>query len=140
VKGVRQRLRVAGEHLDRLGEQRRLAAARAPGMAADAHDVTEQHVDLAGLRRLADHLDAAGAVDDVEEDELAHVTARHRAARDPAARLRRLTRLERLTLLRTAAISARSGKRLGGVAELVIGPEPRRPAEAGRHTPRVRLP
>ena len=99
MEGVRQRLGVAGEHLDRVGEQRRLAAARAAGMPGDADDVAEQDVDLAGLRRLADHLDPARAVDDVEEDELAHVAARHRPARDPAARLRRLPRLERLALL-----------------------------------------
>ena len=34
VERVGQRLGVAREHLDRLGEQRRLAAARPPGMAA----------------------------------------------------------------------------------------------------------
>ena len=85
VEGVGQRLRVAGEHLDRVGEQRRLAAAGAAGRARHTDDVAEQDVDLAGLRRLADHLDPARAVDDVEEHELAHVAARHRAAGDPAA-------------------------------------------------------
>ncbi len=82
-------------------------------MAADAHDVAEQHVDLAGLRSLADHLDAARAIDDVEEDELAHVTARHRAARDPAARLRRLARLEWLALLADRGDLGPVGEALG---------------------------
>ena len=98
VKGVGQRLGVAGQHLDRVGEERRLTAARAAGMPGDTDDVTEQDVDLAGLGRLADHLDPARPVDDVEEHELAHVAARHRAPRDPAARFGCLAGLERLAL------------------------------------------
>ena len=42
------------------------------------------HVDLARARRRAQQLDAPGAVDEVEEDELAQVAARHHAAREPA--------------------------------------------------------
>ena len=68
-------------------------------MTGDADDVSEEDVDLAGLRRLADHLDPARPVDDVEEDELAHVAARHRTARDPAGRGGRLACLERLALV-----------------------------------------
>ena len=58
-----------------------------------------QDVDLARLRGLADHLDPARAVDDVEEDELAHVAPRHRPSGDPADRVGRLPGLERLALV-----------------------------------------
>ena len=68
-------------------------------MPLDTDDITEQDVDLAGLRGLADHLDATGSVDDVEEDELPHVAARQRPARDPTGRVRGLPRLERLALV-----------------------------------------
>ena len=99
VERVGERLGVAREHLERLGQQRRLTTAGAPGVPRDADDITEEHVDLARLRRLADHLDPARAVDDVEEDELAHVAPRHRPAGDPARRLGRLPCLERLALV-----------------------------------------
>ena len=38
------------------------------------------HVDVADPARVAHELDAAGAVDQIEEDELAHLAARHDAA------------------------------------------------------------
>ena len=125
MERVRQRLRVAGEHLDRVREQRRLATARAARVTADADHVSEEHVDLSRLRRLADHLDPTRPVDDVEEDELAHVAPRHRAARDPAGRGSRLARLERLALVPHRGDLGPVGEALGGFrAGAVIGSEP----------------
>ena len=57
------------------GSPRRLFA----GLPVDADDVAEVDVDLAGARGRAQQLDAAGAVDEVEEDELPHVAPRHHA-------------------------------------------------------------
>ena len=57
------------------GSPRRLFA----GLPVDADHVAEVDVDLAGARGRAQQLDAARAVDEVEEDELPHVTPRHHA-------------------------------------------------------------
>ena len=43
------------------------------GMAGHADDVAEVEVELARPGRVGEHLDPAGAVDEVEEDELARV-------------------------------------------------------------------
>ena len=72
---------------------------------------------LADLGRLAEELDPAGAVDEVEEDELAHVAAGH----DPAGEAAHLLRSRRparaaSASARTAATSSRSGKRFGRLA------------------------
>ena len=85
-----------------------------PGCPRDADDVAEEDVDLARLRRLADHLDPARAVDDVEEDELAHVAPRHRPAGDPAVVSADCPASSGSHSSRTAAISSRSGKRFAG--------------------------
>ena len=68
-------------------------------MPDDTDHVAEQDVDLARRRRLADHLDAPGAVDDVQEDELSHVATGHRPTRDSTGRVSGLTCLERLALV-----------------------------------------
>src|SRR5205085_9439067 len=51
-------------------------------------------VDLARAARVAEELDPAGAVDEVEEDELAVAAPRHDAAGDPPRFPRLLPRLE----------------------------------------------
>ena len=135
VERVGQRLGVAREHLERVGEQRRLAAAGTAGMPGDADDVAEEDVDLARLRRLADHLDPARAVDDVEEDELAHVAPRHRAAGDPARRVGRLPGLERLALVPDRRDLVPVGEALRGCVRGGHRLEPGRPAEAGHLAP-----
>ena len=135
VERVGKRLGVAREHLERLGQQRRLAAAGAAGMPGDADDVAEEDVDLARLRRLADHLDPARAVDDVEEDELAHVAPRHRPAGDPADRVGRLPGLERLALVPDRRDLVPVGEALRGYVRGGHRLEPGRPAEAGHLAP-----
>ena len=72
------------EQHELVDDQRRLAAAALGRLADRADDVAEVHVDLAGAGRRAEQLDAAAAVDEVEEDELAHVAAREHAAGEPA--------------------------------------------------------
>ena len=63
--------------------ERRLAAPRLRRPPAGADDVAEVDVDVAGASRVAHELDAPGAVDEVEEDELPHLAPRHDAAREP---------------------------------------------------------
>ena len=50
------------------------------GLPDDADDVAEMDVDVADPARVAHELDAPRAVDEVEEDELAHLAPRHDAA------------------------------------------------------------
>ena len=92
VERVGQRRADAREQLERVDLERRLAAARLRGRAGDADDVAEVDVDLARALDRAEQLDAPGAVDEVEEDELPHVAARHDAAGEPALRRRRSRR------------------------------------------------
>ena len=54
------------------------------GLPIDADDVAEVHVDGAGAVGGAEQLDAARAVDEVEEDELPHLAPREHAAREAA--------------------------------------------------------
>ena len=98
VERVRERLRVAREHLDALGEHGRLAAPRLPWAPDDADDVAEVDVELARHRGVADHLDPPGAVDEVEEDELPHLATCHRATGDTPRRAGVAARCERLRL------------------------------------------
>jgi len=79
-----------------LREHGRLATAGLGGLSDDADDVAEVHLDLTRDGRVADRLNASGAIDDVEEDELPHLAPRHRAARDPPLRLGGAAVLERL--------------------------------------------
>jgi len=72
---------------ERVDLKGRLAAARLRRGADDADDVTEVHVDLSGALDRAEQLDPAAAIDEVEEDELAHVSPRHHAAGEAALRL-----------------------------------------------------
>src|SRR5581483_9892361 len=81
VERVGERRPDAREDLERLDLQRRLAAPRLGRRTADADDVAEMHVDLARSLDRAEKLDAAAPVDEVEEDELPHVPARHHASR-----------------------------------------------------------
>ena len=81
------------------------------GEPVDTDDVAEMHVDLARALDRAEELDPPAAVDEIEEDELAHVAARHHAAREPAFRLRGCAVLVLFGLGANAAISSRSGKR-----------------------------
>ena len=76
--------------------ERRLAALRLHRRARGADDVAEVDVDRAGAILLAEELDAARAVDEVEEDELAHVAPREHAAGDAHRAVGGLARLERL--------------------------------------------
>jgi hypothetical protein len=55
-------------------------------------------VDVARLPRVAHELDPAGAIDEVEEDELSHLAPRHCAAGEPARVLRLRPGLERFCL------------------------------------------
>ena len=68
------------------------------GATDDADDVAEVDVDLARLRDVADHLETPGAIDEIEEDELAHAAPGHRATGEPTGRPGLATRLERLRL------------------------------------------
>ena len=106
--------RMLREQLERVDDQRRLAAPRLGRPAGRADDVAEVDVDLAGAVDRAEELDPARAVDEVEEDELPHVAAREHAAGEPALARRLLARARaRSASARTAAISSRSGKRFG---------------------------
>ena len=82
VERVGQRPLVAREQLELVDREARLAAAALRRPAGDADDVAEVDVDLAGALRLDEQLDAARAVDEIEEDELPHVAPRHHAAGD----------------------------------------------------------
>ena len=56
------------------------------------------HLDVSHLPGVAEQLDAAGAVDEVEEDELPHLAAGHHAAREAARLVELAAVLERLDL------------------------------------------
>jgi len=98
VKRVGQRRPDPRQQLERVHHERRLAPARPRRRAGHADDVTEVNVDLAGALDWAEELDAAGAVDEIEEDELSQVTARQHAAREAPRRPGRLVIRERLRL------------------------------------------
>jgi hypothetical protein len=95
VERVGERRLDRREDLERLDEQRRLAAPGLAGRAGRADDVAEVDV---GDVAAADQLDAPAAVDEVEEDELAHVAPCHDPAGEPARRLGLRAVLERLRL------------------------------------------
>ena len=81
VEGVGQRRPDGRQELQLVDDQARLTAP-APGRAADrTDDVAEVQVRVARrARRGREQLDAARAVDEVEEDELAQVSSGHDAA------------------------------------------------------------
>ena len=84
VERVGQRRADPRQQHELVDDQRRLAAPALRRLADRADDVAEMHVDLARARRRAEQLDAAAAVDEVEEHELAHVAPREHAAGEPA--------------------------------------------------------
>ncbi len=83
-------------------------------MADDADDVAEQDVDIARLRRLANHLDPPRAVNEVEEDEPPHVPAGHRPTGDSTRCVGNLSRLDRLAFVPDRRDLCPVGKALGG--------------------------
>ena len=90
--------RIALSEHELVDDQGRLAAAALRRMARDADHVAEMDVDLARARERAHELDPARTVDEIEEDELSHVSASEHATRQPP-RLGRLDpRLEHLRL------------------------------------------
>src|SRR5262249_40093189 len=82
-----------------VDDQRRLAAARLRRLADRADDIAEVHVNRSRSCGRTEQLDAPRTVDEIEEDELPHVAARHHAAGEPA-RLRAFDAVrERVRLL-----------------------------------------
>ena len=77
---------------------RRLAATRLRRAAGHPHDVAQVEIDRAGARRVAQQLDPAAAVDEVEEDELPHLPAPEHAPGGAHDRLGLCARLEPLRL------------------------------------------
>src|SRR5437868_3002906 len=98
VERVGQRRLDPREHLERVDVERRLAALRLRGRAGDAYDVAEVDVDVPRLLRVAQKLDAPGAIDEIEEDELPHVPPSEHPPGEPPLRLRGDAVLERLGL------------------------------------------
>ena len=96
VEGVRQRPPDLRQKLELADCEARFAAPGAGRRPGHAHDVTEVDVDLAGATGVAEKLDPAGAVDEVEEDELPHLAAGHDTAGEPALLARLVSRLEPL--------------------------------------------
>ena len=66
-------------------------------MPDDADDVAEMDVDVTDASGVAHELDPPRAVDEVEEDELAHLAPRHDATCEPARVLELAARLDRLS-------------------------------------------
>ncbi len=98
VEGVGERCADPREQLERVDRERRLAAPRLGRTADRTDDVAEVHVDLSRPVDRAEKLDAAGAVDEVEERQLSHVAAREDAAGEAALGLSLATVLERVGL------------------------------------------
>ena len=78
------------------------------------------HVHLARRLDLAEQLDAAAAVDEVEEDELAHVAPREHTAREAPRLLAFHVVLERVRLGVDGGDLVPVGKALGGHGDLTI--------------------
>ena len=113
VERVRQRAADLREQHELVDCERRLAALRLHRRARRADDVAEVDVDCAGAFLLAEELDPPGAVDEVEEDELAHVAPREYAAGDTHVPSPVSPGSSGSAAARTAATSSRSGNRLG---------------------------
>ena len=103
-----------------VDDQRRLAAAALRRLADRADDVAEMDVDLAGARGRAEELDPAAAVDEVEEDELAHVAPREHASGEPPRLVALGPASSASASARTAAISSRSGNLFGSDVLTVV--------------------
>ena len=95
---VRQRGADLAEEDELVHGDRRLAATRLRRSAGDADDVSEVDVDITRARRVAEELNAAAAVDEVEEDELPHLSAAKDAPRCAHDRVRFFARFDPLGL------------------------------------------
>ena len=98
VEGVRERRADAREDLDRIDVDGRLAALGLRRRPGHSDDVAEVDVDLSGPLHVAEELDAARAVDEVEKDELPHVAPAEHPSGEPALRGSGLAVRERLRL------------------------------------------
>ena len=134
VECVGQRRRDARQHLERVHEERGLAAARLRRRADDADDVAEVDVDLAGALHGAQELDPPRAVDEIEEDELPHVAPREHAAGETTRRLGLGSVFERLRLGENRGDLVAVGKALrrGHPRESI---DPRSPSRSGSRRP-----
>ena len=98
MEGVGQRTTDLRQHLERVDGERRLTAPRLHRLAGGAYDVAERDVRELDAVGLAEELDAAGAVDQIEEGQLAVLPPRHDATREAPLGLAFLARLETLRL------------------------------------------
>jgi len=98
VERIGERAADLGEQGQLVDGQRRLAAPCLRRRAFCADQIAEVEVDLARAIGRAEELDAARAVDEVKEDDLAHVPPGHDPAGQAALRLGLLAGLERLGL------------------------------------------
>ena len=96
VEGVGQRAADLREQHELVDGERGLTPPRLHRLPRGSEDVAEVDVHLARALGRAEQLNAARAVDEVEEDELAHVAPRHHAAGDPHRPVGVLAGLERL--------------------------------------------
>ncbi len=96
--------------------QRGLPPPRLHRLPRGPDDVAEIDVDLAGALRRTEQLDSARAVDEVEENELPHVTSRHHAPGDTHRAVRVLARFERLGCATNRRHLVPVGKALGQAA------------------------
>ena len=130
VERVGERRRDARQHLERVHHQRGLPAPRLRRRADDADDVAEVDVDLAGALEGAQELDSPGAVDEVEEHELAQVASRQHTAGEASRRPGLRTVLERPRLREDRCDLVAVGKALRrGHSRESIGP--RSPSRQG---------
>ena len=79
VERVGERAPIPRERRQLVDGERGLAASRLRGPPHYSDDVPEVDVDVPDVRRVAHELDPAGAVDEVEEDELPHLASRQHA-------------------------------------------------------------
>src|SRR5205085_256230 len=98
VERIRERRPDLREQLQLANGEGRLAALRLRRDARHADDVAEVEVDSAQLVGTREELDAAAAVDEVEEHELPQVAPAEDPAREPVLRRPGAPRLEPLRL------------------------------------------
>src|SRR5262249_50234975 len=84
VERVRQWLVVLRQQLERVDRDGRLSALRSGRRTGDANDVAQVQLDRPRAARVAEQLDPARAIDEIEEDDLPELAPRHHAARDVA--------------------------------------------------------
>ena len=98
MERVRERTFDLREQLELVDGKRRLTALRARRPPAYADDVAEVDVHRSGALGLDQQLDAAGPVDEIEEDELSHVAPGHDAPGQSPGLSSLFTSFERLRL------------------------------------------